>query len=102
MVGSDRPVPVSEVVARLLKTFKKPSADVIVTAFSRWEQVVGAQIAQNCRPVSIDANRLVVTASNSMWANELKWLSEQVLDRLAEVSGAPRLEALVVRVEPFE
>ena len=93
-------MPLSEVVPRLLTMLDKPTADVIVTAFSRWEEVVGADVARHCRPVAIDADRLVVAASDPMWADELRWNSQKVLDRLAEVSGGRRLGELVVRVEP--
>lgn len=98
----DGPVPISSVMPRLMKTLKKPHADVIVTVFKRWEQVVGADIAQHCRPVAIDANRLIVATSDPMWASELEWFSEKLLDKLAQLSGERRLDALIVRVTPHQ
>lgn len=95
------PVPVGEVLPKLVQLLGLPSGDLISAVFQRWPDVVGADMARHCRPVSIDADRLVVVASDPMWADEIGWLSEQVLDQLAEASGGRRLSAIVVRVEPL-
>ena len=94
------PVLLGEVLDQLMNWLKKPPADVLVTVFKRWDEVVGPDVAQHCRPVAVDANRLVVKADDPMWADELRWNSDVVLDRLAELSGAHRLEGLTVRVGP--
>jgi len=96
----DGPVAASELLQRLLRTLEKPSPDVIISVFKRWEQVVGADIAKHCRPVAIEGDRLIVAADDPMWASEFQWLSEMVLDRLAEVSGGRRMEHLAIRVVP--
>ena len=92
------PVRVSEVLDRFMGWLKKPPVDVLVVVFNNWEDVVGPDVARHCRPVAIDANQLVVVADDPMWADELRWNSEKVLDRLVEISGARRLERLTVRV----
>lgn len=96
----DGPAAASELLQRLLSTLEKPSPDIIISVFKRWEQVVGADIAKHCRPVAIEGDRLIVAADDPMWASELQWLSEMVLDRLAEVSGGRRMEHLAIRVAP--
>ena len=92
------PVRLSEVLNQFMGWLKKPPADVLVVVFNKWEEVVGPDVARHCRPVAIDANQLVVQADDTMWADELRWNSEKILDRLVEVSGARRLEKLTVRV----
>ncbi len=99
-LNRDGPVAASELLRRLLSTLEKPSPDIIISVFKRWEQVVGADIARHCRPVAIEGDRLIVAADDPMWASEFQWLSEMVLERLAEVSGGCRMEHLAVRVVP--
>ena len=94
----ESPIRLSEAFDQFIGWLKKPPVDLLVVVFNNWEDVVGPDVAAHCRPVAIDANQLVVVADDPMWADELRWNSEKVLDRLVEVSGASRLEKLTVRV----
>ena len=92
------PVHLSEMFDGLLKRLKKPPTDVLGVVFNRWESVVGPDVARHCRPVAVDAKRLIVEADEPIWADQLKWQSETVLDRIAEKSGDRQLEELTVKV----
>ena len=96
----DGPEPVGDALERLLGTLEAPSADLLATVFGRWEEVVGATVAQHCRPAAVEGDRLVVLASDAVWASELQWLSNHVLDRINEMSGTRPLRSFTVRVEP--
>ena len=97
---SERPVPVADALERLLGSLDAPPADLLTTVFQRWEEVVGPDAARHCRPVAIEEHRLVVLASDSMWASEVQWLASEVLARINEMSTTWRLEAVTVRVAP--
>ena len=99
-VTPDGPEPVGDALERLLGTLEAPSADLLATVFGRWEEVVGATVAQHCRPAAVEGDRLVVLASDAVWASELQWLSNHVLDRINEMSGTRPLRSFTVRVEP--
>ena len=97
--GSDNgPVILSELLERLMIRLRKPPIDVLSAVFKNWSATVGADVARHCRPVAVDANRLVVEADDHIWAGELKWHSETVLERIADVSGNRRIDQLVVSV----
>lgn len=96
------PKRVGEALERLLGTLEVPPTDVLTTVFARWEEVVGAEVARHCRPAAVEGDRLVVVATSPVWASEFQWLSEQVLDRINQLSGARLLQSLTVRVEPSE
>ncbi len=98
MTTNPGPVALSESLDRLLDSLGAPSTDLLSTIFSRWEQVVGTEVARHCRPVALDDDRLVVEAADAAWASELKWLSEELLQRLAEASSQARLKSITVRV----
>jgi len=96
----DAPVPLGDALERLLGSMDAPPADLLSTVFQRWEEVVGPEVARHCRPAAIEAERLVVLASDATWASEVQWLASDVLARINEMSTAGRLESLTVRVAP--
>lgn len=59
----------------------------IASLFARWDELVGAQVAEHCRPRSYDEGRLHVTADSTVWATHLRALAPELLRRLAEELG---------------
>ena len=59
--------------------------------FSRWEAIVGHDVAQHCTPESFDqaetGGRLVVRTDSTAWATQLKLLAPTVVRRLNEELG---------------
>jgi predicted nucleic acid-binding Zn ribbon protein len=76
-------------------------SDVLAAIFGRWEELVGASVAEHVRPVRLDAGTLVVSADHPAWATQLRHLAPEILERVAAVcrsGGAPvRLEIRVHR-----
>jgi len=96
------PIALSESLEHLLNALGAPPADLLSTIFGQWESIVGAEVALHCRPVALDGDRLVVEAADAAWASELKWLSEQLLQRIAETSSGDRLTEVTVKVAPLK
>ena len=95
------PRPVSASLERLLGQLDKPPPDVLSAVFGRWEEIVGAEVANHCRPVAIEGDRLIVAVSDPMWASEIRWLSDEMLNRVNELSGARPLRSLTVTQQPL-
>jgi predicted nucleic acid-binding Zn ribbon protein len=66
--------------------------------FTRWEQLVGPEVAQHCRPESFDSDggravegspggKLVVRTDSTAWATQMRLLAPTVLRRLNEELG---------------
>lgn len=96
----DEPIELAEALERLLGSLGAPPADLLSTVFHRWADVVGADVALHCRPVAVEGDRLVVLASDSTWASEVRWLADQVLARVNELSSTDRLRSVTVQVAP--
>lgn len=60
----------------------------------RWPELVGADVAEHCRPETFDAGLLTLRASSTAWAASLTLLTPQLLRRLGEELG----EGVVVEV----
>ncbi len=87
---------------RLLGALNAPPVDVLDAVFGRWAEIVGPDLATHSRPASIDGETLVIVADDPSWASELRWLENEVLVRVASVSGSDRLTGLIVRVQRRE
>ncbi len=100
MVSGDEPIELADALERVLGSLGAPPPDLLSTVFHRWEDVVGADVARHCRPVAVEGDRLVVAASDPMWASEVRWLSDRVLERVNELSSTDRLKSITVQVAP--
>jgi predicted nucleic acid-binding Zn ribbon protein len=62
--------------------------DVRVHAvFSRWDSLVGREVAQHCTPEAFDDGRLVVRTDSTAWATQMRLLAPTVVRRLNEELG---------------
>ena len=59
------------------------------TVFDRWEEVVGAELAQHCQPVRISGGVLTVAASSPQWATQLRYLTGQLQLNVNAAMGEP-------------
>ncbi|MEX0429295.1 DUF721 domain-containing protein [Nocardioides sp. DS6] len=55
--------------------------------FGRWEELVGAEVAQHCTPESFTDGRLVVRTDATAWATQLRLLAPTLVRRLNEELG---------------
>jgi predicted nucleic acid-binding Zn ribbon protein len=55
--------------------------------FSRWDHMVGREVAQHCRPESYADGRLVVRTDSTAWATQMRLLAPTVVQRLNDELG---------------
>ncbi len=77
-----------------------PAPDLLATVFSRWEELVGADVAAHATPTSVRGGALVVTVDHPAWGSSLRLLGGDLLRRLEEETGSSEVTELVVRVAP--
>jgi predicted nucleic acid-binding Zn ribbon protein len=95
---SDRdPRPVIASLGRVADRLGLGSPAALGAVFSRWEQIVGPDIAAHARPVALRGGVLTIMVDQPTWAASLRLLAGDLLCRVAQESGEP-VEELVVRV----
>ncbi len=85
------PVPRSEDVLRpvgdslpgLAKRLGAPPPALLTAVFAQWEDLVGPAIAAHARPLSVSRRVLLIGADHPGWATQLRYLSADLLQRLA-------------------
>jgi hypothetical protein len=91
-----------ESVAKLLKGVY-PAPDQLETAkvFAWWSRAVPPRIVEHARPVKLARGVLIVHVSSSVWANELHYLTDDLLTRLRELAPTIRIERIRFQVGPL-
>ena len=89
---------VGESMPRLLGRLGAPPTPAVMEAvFTRWEEVVGAELGGHVRPVRVDGRALVVAADHPVWATRARMESGRILARVQELGETPiqRLDVVV-------
>jgi predicted nucleic acid-binding Zn ribbon protein len=77
-----------------------PRAGVVETVFRRWDEIVGPALASHCRPLSVSDDTLVVAVDDPAHGSELRYLAEDLLAAIEDLTGTRPASRLVVRVRP--
>ena len=91
------PVRFGEMITRLVAERGWQDTTAAATVLANWDRLVGPEIAEHCRPVSLDGGELVLVAASSAWATQLRLMTRTMVARLAERVGAEVVTSIVVR-----
>jgi predicted nucleic acid-binding Zn ribbon protein len=69
----------------------------LTAVFSRWEQLVGPDIAAHARPRSWREGVLVVVADHPAWATQLRFMAGDLLGRIRLEANVPEIVDLQIR-----
>lgn len=97
---SPEPQPVGDGLARVLRGFGAPAPQALGSLFGEWESLVGERLAAHSRPLKLRGTVLVVGVDDAGWATQVRWMSQDLLARLADGLGAGVVTSVEVRVEP--
>lgn len=92
------PQRVGESLDRVTTSIGAPKASTVSTVFSRWEDLVGADIASHAVPRSLRDGVLTVDVDEPAWAAQLGFMSEQLLGRIGAETGAGEVAEIRFRV----
>lgn len=60
----------------------------IGVVWRKWREIVGPEVAAHAQPSSLRKGVLRVRADSPAWANEIKYLGEEIRSRANEVAGS--------------
>ena len=91
-----------ESVTKLLKgVYPAPDQYETARVFAWWSRSVPPRIVEHARPVRLTRGVLIVHVSSSVWANELHYLTDDLLTRLREYAPESRIEKIRFQVGPL-
>ncbi|MDH4281866.1 MAG: DUF721 domain-containing protein [Myxococcales bacterium] len=91
-----------EPVAQLLRrVYPAPDQLQAAKVFAWWSRSVPPRILEHARPVRFSRGVLIVNVSSSVWANELHYLTDDLLARLRTAAPAGGVEKIRFQVGPL-
>jgi predicted nucleic acid-binding Zn ribbon protein len=91
------PVRFGTLISRLVADRGWEATTSAATVLASWDRLVGPDIADHCRPVSLTDGELVLVAESSAWATQLRLLTRTMCARLDERVGPGVVRSVVVR-----
>ena len=91
------PMRLGQAVQRLVAERGWEDTTTRADVLANWEKVVGPEIADHCRPVSLDDGELVLVAESTAWATQLRLLTKTLLQRVRDHAGPDVATKVVVR-----
>jgi predicted nucleic acid-binding Zn ribbon protein len=95
--GGDDPQPLAAAITRLLAERGWQQQAAVGSAFGRWEQIVGPELAAHARPDGFADGELVVIADSTAWATQLRLLAATLVRRLNAELGDGTVRRVKVR-----
>ena len=91
------PVRVGDMISRLVAERGWQDTTAAASVLANWDRLVGPEIADHCRPTSLQDGELVLVAESSAWATQLRRLTRTLTARLTEQVGEGVVTSVVVR-----
>ena len=91
------PVRFGDMITRLVAERGWEDTTAAASVLANWDRLVGPEIAEHCRPASLQDGELVLVAESSAWATQLRLMTRTMTARLAERVGAGVVQTIVVR-----
>ena len=96
--AGDEPVPLSDALAKVGAEFGLAPSGVHATLDTRWDEVMGADVAVHAQLVSVRDGTLTVSVDDPIWATQLRYLEPAIVTRARALLGPGVVERLRVRV----
>ena len=91
------PVPFGAALTDLLAARGWQAQAAGASILSRWESLVGEQVAAHSRPVQLRDGQLIIEAETTAWATQLRLLSRTLTAKLTEQLGVDVVRTLVIK-----
>ena len=86
-----------DVLDQVLAGLGAPTVAAVVVVHERWAEIVGAELEDHARPVSIEDGRLRVEVDGPAWASHLRWSEAEILARLDRLVGPGTVTSVATR-----
>ncbi|HEX9123021.1 MAG TPA: DUF721 domain-containing protein [Actinomycetota bacterium] len=95
-----RETPIGEIVDGLLRERALARGMPVGKLAASWADVVGARLASESAPLSLDAGILVVAASSGPWGAQARFLASEILRKANQALGSDQVRTVQIVVRP--
>ncbi len=90
--------PIGSLLPRVMNDLGLADTARVMQIAARWEEAVGREIAQHCRPTALRGDLLEATVDSSVWCQQLQLQVPEILEGLRRVLGEEAPSDLRMRV----
>ena len=87
-----------------MEQFSNASANtnvlVVSSVHDMWKEIVGADISDNVKVKYIRNETLYLTATHGAWVTQINYISQNILDRINEISGEEKINNISIGIKP--
>jgi predicted nucleic acid-binding Zn ribbon protein len=94
----EEPVPLREAVAEVGQELGVPASDALSTLSARWSDIVGSGVAAHATVRSVRDGECTIEVDGPVWATQLRYAANEVLERANEYCGSAVLTSVRVVV----
>ncbi len=93
-----QPEALGPLINRVLEDIGASGSARVLRIAQRWEEAVGKEIAQHCRPTGLRGDVLEATVDSSVWCQQLQLRGPEILEALRALLPAEAPSELWFRV----
>ncbi|MEE8508763.1 MAG: DUF721 domain-containing protein [Myxococcota bacterium] len=90
--------PIGSLLPRVMNDLGLADTARVMQIAARWEEAVGREIAEHCRPTALRGDLLEATVDSSVWCQQLQLRVPEILEGLRRVLGEEAPSDLRMRV----
>ncbi len=90
--------PIGSLLPRVMSDLGLADTARVMQIAARWEEAVGREIAEHCRPTALRGDLLEATVDSSVWCQQLQLRVPEILEGLRRVLGEEAPSDLRMRV----
>ena len=98
MTPRDEPVPLRDAIAKVGEELGVPAPDALSALTARWPDIVGPVIAAHATVRSLRDGECTIEVDGPVWATQLRYAANEVLDRANDHCGGVVLTSVRVVV----
>ena len=96
--GKDSMTPLKDIIQNLFSDGTLPFNADDASIWKVWEEAVGPTVAKNAWPSWIKNGRLIVKVSDPIWLQELKFVEEDIREKLNRRLGRTAVEKIEFKI----
>lgn len=90
--------PIGSLLPQVMNDLGLTDTARVMQIAARWEEAVGREIAEHCRPTALRGELLEATVDSSVWCQQLQLRVPEILEGLRRVLGEEAPSDLRMRV----
>ena len=97
---SSEPIHLRSVLEQLLKDFGTPDIKIVTSIVAQGEGILGVDLAAKISAVAVSGSDLIVRVDDPVWASQISWLENQLLEKITKLVGEEKITSIRVRTTP--